>query len=121
MILEYCRSDYERVVRMVENMFSFENLYNLVETINYLMEQYYSNLSYIKNDYTTAINYMNIAINAKTSYDAGYKNISAENLATIIADAKNAIAKVNLTSGDYNKVQVKEFEELKAKFEALVK
>ena len=34
MILEYCRSDYERVVRMVENMFSFENLYNLVETIN---------------------------------------------------------------------------------------
>ena len=94
---------------------------NLVETINYLMEQYYSNLSYIKNDYTTAINYMNIAINAKTSYDAGYKNISAENLATIIADAKNAIAKVNLTSGDYNKVQVKEFEELKAKFEALVK
>ena len=33
-ILEYCRSDYERVVRMVENMFSFENLYNLVETIN---------------------------------------------------------------------------------------
>lgn len=34
MILEYCRSDYERVVRMVENMFSFENLYSLVETIN---------------------------------------------------------------------------------------
>lgn len=34
MILEYCRSDYERVVRMVENMFSFENLYKLVETIN---------------------------------------------------------------------------------------
>ena len=34
MVLEYCRSDYERVVRMVENMFSFENLYNLVETIN---------------------------------------------------------------------------------------
>lgn len=94
---------------------------NLVETIKYLIEQYYSGLSYIKNDYTTAINYMNIAINAKTSYDAGHENISAENLATIIADAKNAIAKVNLTSGDYNKVQVKEFEELKAKFEALVK
>ena len=34
MILEYCRPDYERVVRMVENMFSFENLYSLVETIN---------------------------------------------------------------------------------------
>lgn len=34
MILEYCRPDYERVVRMVENMFSFENLYNLVDIIN---------------------------------------------------------------------------------------
>lgn len=34
MILEYCRPDYERVIRMVETMFSFENLCSLVDMIN---------------------------------------------------------------------------------------
>lgn len=94
---------------------------NLVETIDYLIEQYYGNLTYLKDDYTVAMNYMEIAVNAKTSFDAGYENVTEANLNIIIAAAKAAVSKVNINSGEYNKVEVKEFEELKAKFENLVK
>lgn len=93
---------------------------NLVELIEYLIEQYYSGLTYVKNEYTTAMNYMEIALNAKSSFDAGYDNITEANLAIIINAAKAAIANVNVNSGEYNSVQVKEFNELKAKFDAKI-
>lgn len=93
---------------------------NLTETIEYLIDQYYSGLTYVKDEYTTAINYMNTVISAKSAFDAGYDNISEGNLTIIINAAKNAIAKVNVNSGEYNIVQVKEFNELKAKFEAAI-
>lgn len=120
---------------------------NLIETINsgkglsfanaaakertlklaeHYVETYYASLTYIATGYKAATNLMEIYVDAVEAYNFAVENADAayvekfaastETLQTIFAAAEKAIATVK--EAELNPTEVKEFNELKAEFEA---
>ena len=90
------------------------------------VETYYSGLTYVATGYKAATNLMNIFVDSVEAYEFAVANAdkeyvekyvaSVETLQTILAAAEKAVAEVKVE--ELNGTETKEFNELKAKFEA---
>ena len=90
------------------------------------VDTYYGSLTYIAKGYKAATNLMEIYVDAVEAYNFAVENADAayvekfaastETLQTIFAAAEKAIATVK--EAELNPTEVKEFNELKAEFEA---
>lgn len=90
------------------------------------VETYYGSLSYIATGYKAATNLMEIFVDAYEGYEFAQNNaekeyvekyaVSVETLNTILAAAEKAIAEVKVA--ELNPTETKEFNELKAEFDA---
>ena len=92
----------------------------------YYIETYYEALTYISVGYKAATNLMDIFVESYNAYAFAVENAEAEyvekyapqveTLKTILSVAEKAVAEVNVA--ELNGTETKEFNELKAKFEA---
>lgn len=90
------------------------------------VDTYYGSLTYIAKGYKAATNLMEIFVDAYNGYDFAVKNADAdyvekfaakvENLKVILTAAENAIKEVKVA--ELNGTETKEFNELKAEFDA---
>ena len=82
----------------------------------YYVDSYYASLTYISEGYDYAMDLMDIFNDAVAGFVNGNNNISYANLKTIKTVAEAAVAKVNVA--ELNGTETKDFNELKAEFDA---
>ena len=134
---DYAQSYYYQLNVMKElvevlnnsNVLTFANAAAKERTLKlaeFYIETYYASLTYVSVGYKAATNLMDIFVESYNAYEFAVENAEAEyvekyapqveTLRTILAAAEKAVAEVKVE--ELNGTETKEFNELKAKFEA---